>query len=180
MAIRFCILHSVVFLACAINAPASAQASPQTDADHYTRYELLAPGSAKFRIVYEVTATTAGATKYFNPIRRGSIATDESVVDRATGQQLKFEVVKGMRLEDGINAARMLLPTCYFDADKCKAGIEALQNYRWDFNQRLDEFKSSPVHDWASHGADAFRYLALGLKALPDSKPLKINTQWVV
>jgi phage terminase large subunit len=98
----------------------------------------------------------------------------------AAGLGIRFEVVKGLRLEDGINAARMLLPTCYFDEDKCSAGIEALQNYRWDFNQRLDEFKSSPVHDWASHGADAFRYLALGLKQLPENKPLKINTQWVV
>jgi phage terminase large subunit len=69
---------------------------------------------------------------------------------------IKFEVVKGMRLEDGINAARMMLPTCYFDEDKCKTGLEVLQNYRWDFNQRMDEFKSTPVHDWASHGADAF------------------------
>ena len=93
---RISILHSVIGVAWAIAAPrASAQAPQQTDADHYTRYELLAPGSAKFRIIYEVTATTAGATKYFNPIRRGSIATDESVVDRASGQQLKFEVVKG-------------------------------------------------------------------------------------
>ena len=92
---EFCILQLVVFLYAVTAAAASAQAPPQTDAAHYTRYELLAPGSAKFRIIYEVTATTAGATKYFNPIRRGSIATDESVVDRATGQQLKFEVVRG-------------------------------------------------------------------------------------
>lgn len=98
----------------------------------------------------------------------------------AAGLGIKFEVVKGMKLEDGINAGRMLMPTCYFDADKCKAGIEALQNYRWDFNQRLDEFKSSPVHDWASHGADAFRYLALGLRALPANKPLKMDMKWVV
>jgi hypothetical protein len=55
----------------------AAQRPVQTDADHYTRYELLAPGTAKFRIIYEVTATTAGATRYFNPIRRGSMATDE-------------------------------------------------------------------------------------------------------
>src|SRR5688500_17812797 len=82
----FFILHSTA---------ASAQATPQTDSDHYTRYELLAPGSAKCRIIYEVTATAAGATKYFNPIRRGSIATDESVIDRMTGQPLKFEVVRG-------------------------------------------------------------------------------------
>jgi hypothetical protein len=91
----FCILHSFL-LACVVRAPAAfAQAAPQTDADHYTRYELLAPGSAKFRIIYEVTATTAGATRYFNPIRRGSVATDESVQDRMTGQPLRFEVVRG-------------------------------------------------------------------------------------
>lgn len=69
--------------------------APQTDADAYTRYELLAPGSAKFRIIYEITATTPGATRYFNPIRRGSVATDESVRDRMTGELLRFEVVNG-------------------------------------------------------------------------------------
>jgi hypothetical protein len=65
----------------------------QTEADAYTRYELLAPGSAKFRIIYEVTATTPGATYFFNPIRQGSVATDESVLDRATGRPLAFDVV---------------------------------------------------------------------------------------
>lgn len=80
----------------AMAAPAaSAQVAPQTDADHYTRYELLAPGSSKFRILYEVSATTPGATRYFNGIRRGSVATDESVLDRMTGQRLRFEVVRG-------------------------------------------------------------------------------------
>ena len=86
-------------LATAIDAPLLAQQQPrrdpvrQTEADAYTRYELLAPGSGKFRITYEVTATTAGATEYFNPIRTGSIATDESVVDRASGLPLRFDVV---------------------------------------------------------------------------------------
>lgn len=61
----------------------------------YTRYELLAPGSAKFRILYEVWATTPGAKYFFNPIRKGSIATDESVRDLASGQPLKFEQVDG-------------------------------------------------------------------------------------
>jgi hypothetical protein len=68
----------------------------QTEADAYTRYELLAPGSAKFRIIYEVTATTPGARYYFNPIRKGSVASDERVNDRATGAPLKFDVVNGM------------------------------------------------------------------------------------
>ena len=65
----------------------------QTEADAYTRYELLAPGSAKFRIIYEITAATPGATAYFNPIRAGSVATDERVTDRATGRPLAFRVV---------------------------------------------------------------------------------------
>ena len=77
------------------SAPAFAQGLRQTDADHYTRYELLAPGTAKFRIVYEVTATTPGARQYFNPIRRGSIATDEAVYDRTTGKALPWRVVNG-------------------------------------------------------------------------------------
>lgn len=76
-----------------------AQAQPrlpqraQTQADDYTRYELLAPGSGKFRILYDVTATTPGATHFFNVIRKGSIATDERVTDRATGRPLPWEVV---------------------------------------------------------------------------------------
>ncbi len=81
-------------LLCLIAAPLLAQQPPrQTDADAYTRYELLAPGSAKFRIIYEITATTPGATHYYNPIRMGSTASDESVIDRATGKPLAFAEV---------------------------------------------------------------------------------------
>jgi hypothetical protein len=78
-----------------IAAQASQEPPRQTEADAYTRYELLAPGSAKFRIVYEVTATTPGARYYFNPIRKGSVASDERVTDRASGAPLRFDVVNG-------------------------------------------------------------------------------------
>jgi len=70
-------------------------ATTQTETDEYTRYELLAPGSSKFKITYEVTATTAGAKYYYNPIRKGSTATEESVLDAMTGKPLKFEIVSG-------------------------------------------------------------------------------------
>jgi len=76
-------------------AQASTEPPRQSEADAYTRYELLAPGSAKFRIVYDVTATTPGARYYFNPIRKGSVASEERVTDRATGAPLAFEVVNG-------------------------------------------------------------------------------------
>lgn len=70
-------------------------AGQQTEADEYTRYELLAPETASFKIYYEVTATTAGAKAYFNPIRKGSTATDEAVYDAMSGEPLGFEVVSG-------------------------------------------------------------------------------------
>jgi hypothetical protein len=72
-----------------------APATRQTETDEYTRYELLAPDSASFKIYYEVTATATGATSFYNPIRKGSVASDESVIDSMTGQPLKFEVVSG-------------------------------------------------------------------------------------
>jgi hypothetical protein len=60
-----------------------------------TRYELLSTESASFAIRYEVTATAAGAKYYFNTVRKGSVASGESVVDVMTGQPLRFEVVSG-------------------------------------------------------------------------------------
>ena len=63
--------------------------------DPYTRYELLAPGTNSFRILYEVTETSPGARFHFNPIRAGSEASDEAIYDLATGKSLKFEVVNG-------------------------------------------------------------------------------------
>jgi hypothetical protein len=87
---------------CAVNLqaqqPAAMPASPaaqQTETDEYTRYELLAPETSSFKIRYEVTATTAGAKVYFNPIRKGSTASDEAVYDAMTGEPLRFAVVSG-------------------------------------------------------------------------------------
>lgn len=74
---------------------ASATGATQTETDAYTRYELLAPETASFVIRYQVTATAAGAKYYFNPIRKGSVASDESVIDAMTGAPLRFEVVSG-------------------------------------------------------------------------------------
>src|SRR6185503_5484017 len=78
---------------------------------------------------------------------------------------IRFKIAPKISIEDGIHAARMLFPRCWFDATKCAPGIEALQHYQRDYNQRLNEFKASPIHNWASHAADAFRYLAVRQKA---------------
>lgn len=95
------------------------------------------------------------------------LGTGKSRLEVAASFGLRFEVTPrimatvGQEVEEGIHAARMLFPRCWFDAVKCQRGIEALTHYRRDYNQRLGEFKTSPVHDAASHGADAFRGLSV-------------------
>src|SRR5690242_16577579 len=88
-------LQSMVCTALVFSASLAFAQQParQTEQDEYTKYELLDPASASFAIDYEVTATTAGATLFFNPIRKGSVASNESVYDMMTGQRLKFEQV---------------------------------------------------------------------------------------
>ena len=67
------------------------------------------------------------------------------------------------RIEDGINAVRVFLPKCWFDAGKCARGVDALKLYRSEYDDKLQTLRAGPVHDWTSHAADAFRYLALSL-----------------
>jgi hypothetical protein len=76
-------------------AATASSAGKQTETDEYTRYELLSPESASFKIFYEVTATSPGAKSFYNPIRKGSVASDEAVFDSMTGDPLHFEVVSG-------------------------------------------------------------------------------------
>ncbi len=90
-------------------------------------------------------------------------------IDRNYTDFLRDHGLKGITLlpagirEHGINTTRLLLPRCSFDTVKCGLGIEALTMYQTEWDERNKVFKSTPKHDWASHGADAFRYLAVAL-----------------
>jgi hypothetical protein len=94
---------------------------------------------------------------------------DVQVNEMGTGKSPKcwrLESARGKaaaRVDDGIQAVRAFA-ACWFDGEKCARGLEALRNYRRAFDIHLGYFRPAPVHDWSSHGADAFRYLALGLK----------------
>src|SRR5258708_31484994 len=70
-------------------------ASPFSAADEVPVYDLLAPAAHSFDIVYDVSTTRAGAAYFCNPIRPGSVASNERVVDRASGKPLPFEMVTG-------------------------------------------------------------------------------------
>ena len=95
---------------------------------------------------------------------------------------LEIEVAPRLSVADGIQAVRQLLPRCWFDSDKTKIGLDALRNYRREYDEKRAVFYDRPLHDWSSHAADAFRYLAIGLNEGSSSwdKPLNIDTRWVV
>lgn len=76
---------------------------------------------------------------------------------------LKCTIARPHRVEDGIEAVRSILSRCWFDKVKCERGIEALKTYRAEYDDKLQALRPRPVHDWASHGADAFRYLAVSV-----------------
>jgi hypothetical protein len=95
------------------------------------------------------------------------LSSGRSRLEVAASLGIKFDVTPRLQkteageVEEGIHALRMLFPRLWFDAEKCAKGLEALMHYRRDYNQKLDEFKATPVHDWASHGSDAARGLAV-------------------
>lgn len=70
------------------------------------------------------------------------------------------QIAPKLRVDDGIQAVRLYLRTCWFDEERCQRGIEALRQYRRDFDEKGKTWRGRPLHDWTSHAADAFRYLA--------------------
>ncbi|MPZ38464.1 MAG: terminase [Rhizobiales bacterium] len=73
------------------------------------------------------------------------------------------------RIDDGINAVRATLPHCYFDAEECAEGVKALKGYKKEWDEDRACFRDKPLHNWASNGADSFRYLSMAWKDLqPD------------
>jgi len=91
------------------------------------------------------------------------LGTGKSRLETAQSLGIRFKVIPRMKIIDGINAVRLLLPKCYFDRDKCQEGIDYLRQYRQDWDERKKIFRDQPRHDYTSHSADAFRYLATGL-----------------
>lgn len=73
-----------------------------------------------------------------------------------------INIVENIGLEDGIQATRLILTRCWFDAEKCKRGIDALKSYHKEYDEKRQCYKDKPEHDWSSHCADAIRYLAVG------------------
>jgi hypothetical protein len=97
-------------------------------------------------------------------IEVNELGSGKSRLETARSLGIRFQIVPKLSIEDGIEAARNLIPRCWFDESKCQLGIQALRNYHSEYDETKRVLKRSPVHDWSSHGADAWRYLAVGLR----------------
>ncbi len=92
-------------------------------------------------------------------------------------------IVPDLSVQDGIQAVRKVLPQCWFDADKCSEGIEALRQYQREYDEDKKAFRQTPRHDWCSHPADAFRMLSIAWRSEPRvrqpdaAKPLMVGEQ---
>jgi phage terminase large subunit len=102
-----------------------------------------------------------------------TLATDKSTVEQVInhfkGTDAVIDVVPKLKVQHGIDAARFVLPQCYFNQIKCYEGIEALRSYRRSYDEVKKCYSDKPWHDWASDGADAFRYFAVSCRA--DKRP---------
>jgi len=90
------------------------------------------------------------------------LGTGKSRVEVLAELGIRAQICPNIPIEDGIQAARMLLATCWFDKLRCGKGLDALRTYRRAWDDKAQEFRAAPLHDWTSHYADAARYFAVG------------------
>lgn len=81
---------------------------------------------------------------------------------------------------DGIDAARVRFNRMWFDAENCDHGIECLRMYQAEYDDRHQVLRTRPLHNWASHGADAFRCGVMGAEETAPMRDLpQVSTEWV-
>lgn len=99
------------------------------------------------------------------------ISTGRTRIETLVSLGRKPRLVPDHKLMDGINAVRVSFPRIRIDDGKCKFGLEALRQYRAEYDEKTRAFKNTPKHDWTSHYADAFRYMAMAWRELVMPKP---------
>jgi len=92
------------------------------------------------------------------------MGTGKSRLEVARGLGINFRMVAKLHIDDGINAVRGILDRCWFDKEKCKEGLRALKFYRKEYDEKMQCWKSKPLHNWAADAADSFRYFAVGYR----------------
>jgi phage terminase large subunit len=117
--------------------------------------------------------------------RAKSLQTGKSIVEQLAVHLdiAKLSVVPDIGVQSGIQAVRLTLPRVWFDAEKCRDGIEALRQYQREYDEDKKAFRQNPRHDWTSHPSDAFRMLAVSWAEVTDKslvaepRPLMVGPQ---
>lgn len=96
--------------------------------------------------------------------RAKSLQTGKSIIEQFLANGIRPNLVPEMSLQDGIEAARLVIPTCYFDEEKTYEGLEHLRAYMREWDEKTQTYRNRPKHDQHSHASDSFRYLALAAR----------------
>lgn len=128
-------------------------------------YEAQGEGLSHFFQVLKKRAYTYGTHYFPHDAEVRELSTGRSRKDFAQSLGIRpIRVLPKIAIEDGIEAARMILPKCWFDKTKCERGLDALRSYHKEYDEINQTYRTKPHHDWSSHAADAFRYLATGFR----------------
>ena len=121
--------------------------------DHYA--QVLAATSERFGFKY------LGHFAPHDVAQRQWGASTRSTLRLAQESGIHFQIVPNVSIEDGIGAVMSIFPQVWFHAEYCVQGIEGLRHYQREYDFERRTFKTKPLHNWASHCADAFRYFAV-------------------
>lgn len=123
-------------------------------------YESSGEGLAHYAQVLQDKKYIYGSHFAPHDISVRELGTGKSRLEVAKSFGINFTVAPKLTVEEGINAVRLILNKCYFDREKCYRGVQALKNYKKDWDEKNMVFRTQALHNWASHGADAFRVFA--------------------
>jgi hypothetical protein len=127
-------------------------------------YEATGEGLPHYARVLQAKPYVYAAHHAPHDIRVRELGSGRSRLETALSLGIRFEMVPDIGVQDGIDAARSFLARCWFDREATHQGRMALVSYRKLWDEKRKVFSNSPRHDWASHAADAWRYLAVGHK----------------
>ena len=115
-------------------------------------------------------------------IQARELGTGKSRLEVAQDLGIDFEVAPKLEVDHGIESVRNALPNCWFDREKCKLGLDALRQYRKQWDEKNQVFKNKPLHDWYSHAADAFRYGCVHdpVDTTDWDRPIEVTTKYII
>ncbi|MDX1532878.1 MAG: hypothetical protein R3230_01575 [Nitrosopumilaceae archaeon] len=131
-------------------------------------YENTSQGLEHYARFLQQKPYTYGTHIAPHDIKVRELGTGMTRLDKARQLGISFDIAPDLPIVDGIEAGRSLFAKLYIDDTRCIQLIKALENYRKEYDAKKQVYKPRPLHNWASHAADCFRYLALSLPKTSD------------